>query len=234
MPHSMVGQGYSNADVAKEPALYASQGNIVFSGIQAYPVQLGKSTAYQDLPSFKRMPEGLTDLSDELSDQQGALLNRAVAEDLKEEVSSDGTSSSTSAKKRGWSGSTARETDQLTQSPAQYAENPFEQDPQVNQAQSSTAPSTDGSTPETGLGQQSPQASSAEDTQVLPATPATTEEKKTADEMLHLAREAFDAEDYDMADELLDEADLADPELKDQIAAARAEILKLRAGSKKK
>jgi hypothetical protein len=232
MPHSIVGQGYSNADVAKEPALYASQGNIVFSGIQAYPVQLGKSTAYQDLPSFKRMPEGLTDLGDELSDQQGALLDRAVQEDLKEDAPSDGTSSSTSAKKQEWSGSTAQGTDRSTQSPAQSAENLSGQAPQVIRAQSSTAPSTGGSTPETGQGQQSQQDSSAEDIQVLPATPATTDEKKSAGEMLHLAREAFDTKDYDMAEELLDEADLADPELKNQIAEARAEILKARTEQK--
>ena len=229
MPHSIVGQGYSNADVAKEPAPYAAQGNIVFSGVQAYPVQQGKTTAYQDLPSFMKGHEELSDLSGDLSKADQADLYGAVVKDLTEEgASSAGTSSSTSAKKRGWSGSTARETDQLTQSPAQYAENPFEQDPQVNQAQSSTAPSTDGSTPETGPDQPNLQVSLEGDIQVRPGTPATTDEKKNAGEMLHLAREAYDSGDLDTADEFLDEADLSDPELKDQITAARAEILAAR------
>jgi hypothetical protein len=98
----------------------------------------------------------------------------------------------------------------------------------MDPAQSSTAPSTDGSTQEIGQGQLSPKDSSADEMSVTPAIPATTEEKKTAADMLHLAREAFDAEDYDMADELLDEADLTDPALKGQIAEARSEILRAR------
>jgi hypothetical protein len=55
-----------------------------------------------------------------------------------------------------------------------------------------------------------------------------------AHEMLREARAAFDSGELDMADEFLDEADLTDPNLKDEIAAARAEILKARTKTPKK
>jgi hypothetical protein len=228
MPHIMVGQGYSNADVAKEPALYAAQGNIVFSTIQAFPTQQGKTTAYQDLPSFMKGHGELSDLSGHLGDTDQRNLDVAVKEDLKEDALSDGTSSSISGKKPGWSGSTAQGTDQSTQSPAQSAGSHSGQDPQASQVRSSTAPSTDGSIQGTGPVQQNPRASSVGGTQVPQGTPATTDEKKNAAEMLHLAREAYDAEDYDLADQFLDEADMTDPELKSQITEARAEILQAR------
>ncbi len=228
MPHIMVGQGYSNADVAKEPALYAAQGNIVFSGVQAFPTQIGKTTGFQDLPSFMKGHEELSDLSGHLGDKDQHDLEAAVKEDLKEDLASAGTSSSTSEKKPGWSGSTAPETEPSTQSPAQSAENPSAQDPQVSQARSSTAHSTAGSSRGTGPVQPSQPVSSPAGTQVPPVTQVTTEEKQNAHEMLHLSREAYDAKDYDLAEELLDEAEKADPGLSIQIDQARSDILQAR------
>ena len=139
---------------------------------------------------------------------------------------SAGMSSSTSGSKPEPSGSSPQETEQSIQSPARDAENPSGLDPAAKQAQSSTAPSTDGSTQGTGRGRARQQDSSAESAPATPATPDTTDLKKLDDaqEMLHLARQAFDSADYDLAEEMLNEAESMDATLQDKINAAREEV----------
>lgn len=68
-----------------------------------------------------------------------------------------------------------------------------------------------------------------------PVTPETTESKEIDDakEMVHLARQAFDSKDYQLAEELLDEADGMDPSLAAEISAARTTVLQAKKAASK-
>lgn len=133
---------------------------------------------------------------------------------------SPGTSSSTSESKPEPSGSTAPETESLTPSPAPDAESPSEQDPQASQAPSSTASSTDGSGQGTGPSRRRQRGSSEESAAATPATPATTDGHSA----LHMAREAFDRAEYDVAEAMLREVEALDPSLAPEVAVARDAI----------
>ena len=124
--------------------------------------------------------------------------------------------------------------DQSILSPVHGAGSLSGQDLLPKLAESSTAHSTDGSTQETGPDQQSLLDSSEVLAPAPPVTTETTSEKIDAHEAIKLARDAFDSGDLDMADELLDEADLTDPALEPEISAARAEVMKARANKAKK
>src|SRR6185312_11939207 len=128
--------------------------------------------------------------------------------------------SSTSASKPEPSGSPAQGTGSSTQSPAPSAGSPSGQDPQASQAPSSTASSTDGSGQGTSPDPALQPDSSAGSAPATPATPATTD-GATA---LHMAREAFDGGNLDLAEEMLQEAENLDPSLAPEVSVARAAI----------
>lgn len=143
---------------------------------------------------------------------------------------SPGTSSSTSESKPEPNGSTPQATELLTPSPAPDVESPSGRVRPAKPVQSSTASSTDGSSPETGPDQPLHLDSSEASALAMPPTPVTTDDKVVAEiaqeakDFLHLAREAFDNGDYTLADGMLDEALGLDPTLATEVMAAKAEI----------
>jgi hypothetical protein len=146
------------------------------------------------------------------------------------EETSVGTSSLTSDDKQDKSGSSVQETESSSPSPAPTVESPSSPDLPQQPAPFSTAPSTSGSTQETGLSQQSPSDSSEGSTEPTSTTPADTTEATADDtasaahEMISLARAQFDAENYDGAEEFLAKADALDPSVAPETAMARQAI----------
>jgi hypothetical protein len=222
----------TNADTNREPPLFRRQGHKDHAQI---PPRLpaDESTVEQDEKDQEFEP-------DALEAQDHGDLHILDGGDSP----SAGTSSSTSERKQGPSGSNPQGTDPSTQSPAQSAESLSSQDQQSKPAQSSTAPSTSGSSPETGQDQVPQPDSSEESAKATQATPDTTRRpprskadiaranqvSADAKAALHLAREAFDNGEYDAAEDLLKEAS-ADSSLDEQIQAARADIAQKRGQS---
>jgi hypothetical protein len=142
----------------------------------------------------------------------------------REGVTSAGTSSSTSESRPEPSGSSAPEMESITPSPARSAGSRSGTGRRRTQAPSSSASSTGGSTPVTGPSPQSPPDSSGESAPQSPVTPANTEGLATDGwEALSLAREAVDDGDFDLAEDMLKEAE-GDPELAGQVELERARI----------
>ena len=154
---------------------------------------------------------------------------------------SAGTSSSPSEKKLEWSGGSAPATESSLQSPAPETGSPSSPDPAASPVPSFTAPLTDGSTPETGSGQPSPQDSLAgalvmESTvtpgldltsgpsEEVPAAGGFLSGPEQAQKLMADAHTAFLAGDYDTADSLLNAAEEADPTVSHEIEIAHAAV----------
>lgn len=135
------------------------------------------------------------------------------------EESSLGTNSSTSESKQDKSGSSAQETGSSLQSPAPTADSPSSADQASSQDPSSTAPSTSGSTQETGVSQQD-QSTSSEDPQTAQPSGTVATAPLSGEELMHAARLAYEAKDWDGARQLLEDAAKADPSLADQVTIA--------------
>jgi hypothetical protein len=140
-----------------------------------------------------------------------------------EEELSPGTSSSTSESRPDRSGSSGTPGHP---SPALGAESPSDRGQQVSPVQSSSVSSTDGSTPETGPTQLLQQDSSEGS---APATPATPAPVRDAAELMDLAHQAYSRGEYDLAEELLDEAEKVDASVREATAGPRAAIASARA-----
>jgi hypothetical protein len=161
--------------------------------------------------------------------------------DTEGELPSVGYSSSRSEKKQDKSGKPS--TTGLP-SPVPSAESPSSPDPLPLSQESSTAPSTDGSGPETTSDPSDPQTSSGTPAADTPlqhdaepevegsdVPPATTAEEEAANlaraarDLVKYARQSYDAGDYDQAISLLNEAEKLSPDAVDGvIEQARQDI----------
>ena len=141
--------------------------------------------------------------------------------DVQEEETSAGTSSSVSEKKPEWSGSSG--TPDLP-SPAQDAESLSEQDPALSAVQSSSASSTDGSTQETTPSLPDQPDSSEESAPAKDPTPDQAEAERLARDMIQAARDAYEAKDYVLAEQRLNDADEMWPPIKAETEVAHAAV----------
>lgn len=162
------------------------------------------------------------------TDEPAALADQQLAE--REEESSAGTSSSTSESRLDRSGSS---TGTDLQSPAQSAENPSDRD-QPQTPASYFASSTDGSGQETGSDQANLRDSSEESqvptqaTQALPSEAEPETQAQAARMLVGEAHKAFDAREYDRAEELLDKAEETDASVAPAVQEHRAAIIRAR------
>jgi hypothetical protein len=182
------------------------------------------------MPSITASGEPLNEMVPGFFEDQ----ERQHQERLDKEESSAGISSSTSGNKPDKSGSSGT---QDPRSPAPDVESHSGKDQPASQARSSSASSTDGSTPETGSAPQSLQASSEESAAATLLTPGLVPDvpedpTSTAAEFIAAAHSAYEARDYDLAENLLAEAERLDPTVSADLDVAHAGIAAARAAAK--
>jgi hypothetical protein len=194
----------NNADAALEATTLAAKGE---------PVYINTPQPATDNSGKKR--EGVTE--DLLSRPEPPQYYGEYTEEG--DPLSAGTSSSTSEKTPDKSGSSALETGLSLQLPAPIAESHFSQDPASRQAPFSTAPSTSGSTQETGLSQPD-QLSSSVEPRTEPASGTEATAPLSGRELIQQARQAYDAKDWAAARQLLEDARQVDPSTSDEVDVA--------------
>jgi hypothetical protein len=244
MPH-ITTMFISNADAAKETALIAQQGLPDYhvptlqpktdsSGKprQLAPVNMGHDaqplapteSPVEAWPTDGPVPVAAQKAAGVAPEDTVTIADQKAGAPLPElpegsDLSSVGISSSTSAGKPDKSGSSAPEMGSSLPSPALTAGNLSSADQALSLAQLSTANSISGSTQETGPSQPGQSNSSAEQ-QTEPASGTEIIPPLSGRELIHAARAAYEAGDWNEARRLLLKANEVDPSMGDEVNMA--------------